>query len=77
MPENPHTCAGSHVRALFCTQCGKVLDPEGLRSVRLQGFSGHQSLSPAVEHFWHTGDPEVFSPDPATRQRAFATPPAT
>lgn len=59
--ENDHHCAGGTLRSLFCGQCGKVLDKNALRSVKFQGFIGTQSLSPAMQTFWETGDPAVFS----------------
>lgn len=43
-------------RRIFCPGCGKC-DPAQLKSVKLQGFTGAASLSPAVEKFWRTGDP--------------------
>jgi hypothetical protein len=46
---------------MFCCDCGRVLDREGLRRVRLAGFVGVQhSTSPKIEEFWRTGDPNVF-----------------
>lgn len=47
-------------RTMFC-ECGKVKDPTALKRVRLVGFHGSQSLSPAMERFWNTGDPAAFS----------------
>lgn len=47
-------------RNLFCV-CGKVKDQAALKRVRLMGFHGNQSTSPAMEAFWASGDPTVFS----------------
>lgn len=45
----------------FCQSCGKVLNRKTLRSVRPMGFVGVQhSLSPKIDEWWNTGDPEVF-----------------
>ena len=54
-----HECVPNRPNGVFCT-CGKVVDPEGLRRVRLSGFSGPASLNENVETFWATGDPSVF-----------------
>jgi len=52
----------AEARRLFCEQCGKALDPDGVRSVRLAGFVGVlHSTSPKIEKFWSTGDPSVFA----------------
>ena len=53
-----HECAPRHDNGLFCGTCGKVLDREGLRSVKLMGFTGPASLVPSLERFWATGDPD-------------------
>lgn len=47
-------------RNLFCV-CGKVKDQSALKRVRLMGFHGSQSNSPAMDMFWRTGDPAAFS----------------
>lgn len=51
------SCAGETARSLFCATCGKVLDPVGLKRVRIQGFTGAASTNPKIERFWETGDP--------------------
>jgi hypothetical protein len=43
---------------LFCQRCGKVRDRDSLRTVRIAGFTGGQTLNPKLEKFWQTGDPE-------------------
>jgi hypothetical protein len=44
---------------LFCTECGKLLDRNTLRGIRLAGFVGvRHSTSPAIEEFWATGNPD-------------------
>ena len=49
-------------RRLFCQSCGKLLNQEVLKSVRLPGFVGvAHSTSPKIEEFWQTGDPAVFA----------------
>jgi len=45
---------------LFC-HCGKLLDSAGLKKVRFRGFIGIESLSPQMETFYQTGDPESFA----------------
>jgi hypothetical protein len=50
--------AGDTGRNLFCARCGKVKEPGSLKRVRLMGFTGPASLSPAIEHFWETGEVE-------------------
>lgn len=50
-PNRPGSC--------FC-ECGKVVDPDGLKRTAINGFSGGQSMSPRVEKFWQTGEPEVL-----------------
>jgi len=48
-------------RTVFCPRCGKA-DRTALRRVRLMGPVGVlNSNSPAIEAFWATGDPSVFS----------------
>ena len=44
--------------SLFCPRCGKLIEPGSLRSLRIESFHGAQSLSPKMEKFWETGDPE-------------------
>jgi hypothetical protein len=48
---------------LFCVECGKLVDPAGLRSTS-QGLLGPigvlHSTSPEIEEFWATGDETVF-----------------
>lgn len=45
----------------FCPRCGRA-DRAKLNGVRLMGAVGVlNSSSPAIEEFWATGDPEVFS----------------
>jgi hypothetical protein len=53
-----HTCEPTTPRGLFCRDCGRVLDRDALRSVKLFGFMGPASLVPSIERFWETGDPE-------------------
>lgn len=48
-------------RRLFC-ECGRLLDPAGLRSVRIQGGTGNSSSSPRVRAFLNTGEPELLNP---------------
>jgi len=37
---------------MFCPDCGKVIDPKGLKAVRLMGFVGVvHSTSPKIEAF--------------------------
>lgn len=43
---------------LFCPLCSRLVDPAGLATIRLAGFTGPSSLVPSVERFWLTGDPE-------------------
>jgi hypothetical protein len=53
----------------FCANCGKVLDVERLRGVRLMGPIGVQhSTSPRIEEFFRTGDPDVLSPAKPARE---------
>jgi hypothetical protein len=56
-PSCTHGC-DTDTRTLFCPRCGKLLDPDGLRAVRIDGFTGAQSLSPGLEKFWASGDPQ-------------------
>jgi hypothetical protein len=44
---------------VFCVNCGKA-DRAALESIGLQTFTGPASLSPSVERFWETGDPDVL-----------------
>lgn len=54
--------ANESARRLFCEECGKLLDRDGLRGVRVPGFVGVlHSTSPKIEEFWRTGDPAVFA----------------
>ncbi len=48
---------------LFC-HCGKLLDRAALKKVRFRGFIGIESLSPQMERFYSTGDPDSFSQHP-------------
>lgn len=48
----------SQTSSLFCPRCGRLLEPGSLKSLRIETFSGAQSLNPNVEKFWETGDPE-------------------
>jgi len=46
---------------MFCPTCSKVVDPNGLRAVRVMGFVGVQhSTSPKIEAFFETGDPAAL-----------------
>lgn len=56
----PHPNHDDGKRTLFC-ECGKVKDQSSLKKVRLMGFTGGQSTSAAMDMFWRTGDPAVFS----------------
>lgn len=56
----PHPNHDDGRRNLFC-ECGKVEDRSALKRVRLMGFHGSQSTSPAMDMFWRTGDPASFS----------------
>lgn len=51
------THSGAEPGRLFCSNCGTLLDPDGLKRVKLQGFTGPASLVPSIEKFWETGDP--------------------
>jgi hypothetical protein len=47
----------------FCYACGKLLDKEGLRRVRLMGAVGiweNRHTNPKIDEFFSTGDPDVF-----------------
>jgi predicted amidophosphoribosyltransferase len=50
---------GATFKTIFCPNCKKAVVSR-LKSVRLQGFHGPASLSPTVEKFWETGDPDVL-----------------
>lgn len=50
-------CGTEYTRSNFCPTCGKCR-PGALRNVKIMGFTGPASLSPTVEKFWHTGDPD-------------------
>lgn len=58
--ENDCTHENALPKRLFCSECGRLLEPGSLRSIRFQGFLGCQSTNPKMEEFWATGDPEVF-----------------
>jgi hypothetical protein len=48
----------ANANAVFCVECGKIIDLEGLRSIRLAGAIGvRHSSNPKIERFWQTGDP--------------------
>lgn len=48
----------ANVGRLFCQSCGKLLDRDGLKNVRLAGAVGVRHTSnPEIERFWRTGDP--------------------
>lgn len=57
-----HVCA-SRGRSVFC-ECGKLVDREGLRNIaaNVQTFKGKDSLSPRVNAFLNTGEPELLNP---------------
>jgi hypothetical protein len=59
MAPEEHTC-GTDGRRLFCSECGKLVDRDGLKRVRVVGFHGRSSTNPKVEEFFATGDPAVF-----------------
>lgn len=44
--------------SLFCPRCGRLIEPGSLKTLRIDSFTGGQSLSPKMEKFWETGDPE-------------------
>ena len=56
-PECTHPC-DSEDEHLFCQRCGKLRDRHALKTVRIAGFTGTQTLNPNLERFWETGDPE-------------------
>jgi hypothetical protein len=46
----------------FCSACGKLLDRDSLRQLRLLGPVGiAHTTSSTVEEFFATGDPDVFT----------------
>ena len=51
-----HPC-DSENEHLFCQRCGRLLDRDGLKRVRIAGFAGGQTLNPNLERFYETGDP--------------------
>lgn len=59
LDETTVTCprCGTGIRAdrLFC-DCGKLLDRDGLRKVRLAGLVG-VGVNPKFDAFWASGDP--------------------
>lgn len=59
--ELEHECAPPEQwpKALACHECGRILDPGSLRSVKLLGFTGAASLSRHVRAFLDTGEPEL------------------
>lgn len=50
---------GTYFLSTFCPGCGKA-NKQVLRSIDLVGFHGVSSLSPSMEKFWATGDPDVL-----------------
>ena len=49
----------STTKGLFCQECGRLLDREGLKSLDLVGFTGKDSMSRHVRAFLDTGEPEL------------------
>lgn len=48
---------------LFCPGCGRAQDPSELRSISFNGFLGNASLSPRMERWHATGDPDYTAPE--------------
>lgn len=51
-----HPC-DSETEHLFCQVCGKLLERDSLKGIRIAGFAGGQTLNPKIERFYETGDP--------------------
>ncbi len=51
-------CSTRSEGRLFCPDCGRVLDADGLRKVRIMGSVDiRDSKSPKVQKFLETGEP--------------------
>lgn len=48
---------------LFCPNCGKAFSQRELRTIVFNGFSGNASLSPRMERWHATGDPDYTAPE--------------
>lgn len=58
-----HCRAQRQVSRMFCPSCGKAYSPPELRSIVFNGFSGNASLSPRIERWHATGDPDYTAPE--------------
>lgn len=50
-------------KRIFCPSCGRAFSTAELRSLRFTGFAGKASLSPRMERWHATGDPDYTAPE--------------